>query len=408
MNNSSDVRSNAYCDSVPRSRQGANGMSYSDVTIMDGIRNDQAVEIGQTLAVPSYDNTASVCSNFCPPYTQHVTPRYRPYRDASPEHRQPIEFSSNGYSHIGSQFDLNTAQGLERNLLADPVLVPHISTDVQHNPNAIVTSQTNFEDQILPFYPNLSAGRAMHPFVLNAKACGNGPGCDASIPIMNTDRAVITTNSTTSRASVANSFSTCTTTTPSNPSPSDLSVKTTHLDALSKLSTPYQTASSKATGTHTSPHHAIASLGHPGNLALPSSTDMAEELSSPIFTPHRLGRETSTSLASRKTSTPNQPQAITYHEQNAPPDAIPLKPLSSKPSASVTRAKAKHGYSKRSRKGCSAIRRGKSHKANMRDHERMTHEEPPHRPSVSSVGKTTSIMALSKIICGDRNATSGF
>lgn len=338
-------------------------MPQDDFIVTVGIQNSPATEFGQDLAVP--DHTTNVASRFGPPFTEPAMPCYSPCYDAPVEELQPIEFSSNGYSSIGSHFHLDKAQGIEEDPSMDPVFSQYLPTDVRHNLDSTAANQMSSENRFLPFSPNMSADNSVPPAVLTTKDDAN-IYCNISV----TGRAVLRTNTNTLLASTTNYFPTGHTT-PSENSPSFASVETTHLDGRSMLSHPCYNASSAA---HTSPNNPAALTGHSGNCTQSRLTAVTETFSNPIFAIYHLGQETSSSLASMETLQAKPPQAIDYHGHDDLTDAITIRNLSSISPVSVTGSKL--DYSKCPWAGCSTVKKGKNRKSNMRNHVRISHEKP--------------------------------
>lgn len=326
-----------------------------------------------------YDSTADVPCCYDPPFTEYTTPCYNPYHNASPEEPQATHFSSNSYSNIGSQFELNEPQSFEWSPFLDPVFSQDLSTNVPYSSNSTAASQTSRENHLLSFNPNPSADIPMAPAVIAAGACGHNSYRDASTPITRPiTRAgwvIVPTNATAWSAFTMTNFS-IHPTTPSNMSPGIASVETNRLDRPSRSNCPCYNPSPTTVCTNTLPHNATTSLGHPGNGTLSSIRAPREASSNPVFTPHSLNRAIFPSLASTDNINPIQLQAIDHSVHDASLDAIPAGTFSSNPSASVTEPDSAHSVSKCSWIGCSTTVKGKHRISNMQNHVRYTHEKP--------------------------------
>lgn len=317
----SGVQSNSYCASDARSHRGGNGIPYNDSTITIETFHNHAPESRQNLALPHYDSSANVSNYFGHSSTELATPFHSPRHDTYPEERQPTDFSSNGYSSVGSQFQLN-----ETEVFA--VFLQDLSTNVHHNPNGTAAGQTSSEDHLLPFNPKLSADRPVAPAVLT------GPYCDVPVPTTHTGRAVMPTNTTTCFASTMNCLSTGSPT-PSTIPPSVAAVETTHLNGILSSSHPYYNASSRAAGTYILPHNQVASLDFLGNATSPRVVALSDAFN-PTMPSSRLSQKTLRSLASTNTPKLHQPQAPDYHRHDQSLDTMPFTNPSPNPLVSIT------------------------------------------------------------------------
>ena len=365
------MQSNSYSTLEARSPRVENGMPYNSFTITGGIHNYQAAELGQNLAVPGHDSTTNVASPFGPPVTELCNPFYSPNHDALLVERQP-DYSANSYSGIGSHFPLDKTPVFEGNPFMDPVFSQDLSTAVYLNPDSIAAGQPSSEYDLEDFNLNLSTDLPVPPTVLTARAHLNSPCCEVSIPITHTDRAVMPTKATTWTASAMDYLWTGSPT-PSSISPSVAPVETAHLNRPSRVSHPYHNALSRATSTPIAPRNPPASLSFPGSGMDSTFTASTEESSYPNLAFDRLHQKTSPSRGALK---PIQPKAIDYCEYDESLGAIPFRNPSSSARVSVTGPKVRYGISRCPWKGCFTITTRKSHKSNMRNHVRMTHEQP--------------------------------
>lgn len=346
-------------------------MPYNYYTIMGEIHNNQAAEVGRNLAVLSYDSTANVPSHFGAPFTEPATPCYNPYYEACLQEDLPIEFSSNGYSNIGSHFQLDKTLGLEGNPFMDPVLSQDLLNNDRHSPNSTTASQMRSETHLLPFSSDMPADEPVPPVVLTTRGYANSPYCDVSI----TGRAVMPKNATTWLASAIY----CSSTGPGTPSRTSsvgVSVEIAHPNEPLKLIHPWYNASTRAAATHISPRGPAASLGYYMNGTLSSSTALTEASPQPVFTIRDLDQENSSSLSSMNTLKANQPQAIDNSGHDELKCAMPIETPSSHPPVSVTGRNLEYGYSKCPWAGCSTVKKGRYQKSNMRNHVRVAHEKP--------------------------------
>lgn len=364
----SGVQSNSYCASDARSHRGGNGIPYNDSTITSGTFHKQTPESRQNLALPNYDSNANVPNYFGHPSTELATPFHSPHHGTYPEDRQPTDFSSNGNSSIGSQFQLNETDIFEGNLFMDPVFLQDLSTRLHHNPNSTEAGQTSSEDHLLPFNTKLPADRPVAPAVLT------GLYCDVPIPTTHTGRAVMPTNTTTWFASTMNCLSRGSPT-PSTISPSVAAVETTHLNGILSSSHPYYNASSRAAGTYILPHNQVASLDFLGNATSPRVVALSNAFN-PTMPSSRLSQKTLPSLASTNTPKFHQPQAPDYHGHDESLDTMPFTNPSPNPLVSITLPNLQPNFSVCPWQGCSTITRKKHHKSNMRNHVRTTHLKP--------------------------------
>ncbi|KAF6232219.1 hypothetical protein HO173_009602 [Letharia columbiana] len=284
-----DVQSKSCCSSEAQSRRGGDGMPYNDSTIKGGTQNNYTAEIRQNLAMPGYNSPANVPGHFRPLSAKFATPWYTPYLDASFEECQPTDFSSNGYSSIGSQFELDDSQILEGNFFMDPMFSQNLSSEDHYCPNSIAASQTVFENHLLPLIPSLPINRPVPPVDLIARTHMSGPCRDVSIPIIHPGRAVLPFESTT-RLDPATKYSSAGLTTPWTISPSVAFAETTHLHQPSAFNNPCYNASLRAAGSHTPPHIFAASIGYPWNVKSADSIAMTEASADPDFELRCLGQ----------------------------------------------------------------------------------------------------------------------
>lgn len=370
------MKSNSYCASEARSCRRGNGITYNDSTITGGVFNNQAAGIWQNHAVPSYDSTLIVSDNFGPPLMKAATPYYNPYHYPCLEEPQWLEFSSNGYSSIGSQFELDTSPDFKGNPLMDPVSCQGLWTDAPHTTGSTAASQISCEN-FLPLNPKLSADGIVPPTISTASAYADSPYCNLSLPFLQPGQDAMPTKATTWLAPTSNGFSTDPSV-PSTFSANAAFLGTRHLNRSSKIDRPNHEVASRAAGTHNSPHGRMASLGCTGNV--PSSNPIAETEAppNPVSTQHRFTQDTSPDLASIKPSKPSQPQAIDHSGYDKSLEAIVSAISSPSPPSSITKSELEYGVLYCSWKGCSATRKGKHRKSNMQSHVRDSHKK--HAP----------------------------
>ena len=326
----SDVQSNSYCPSEGRSHRGGYDVPYNTSTITGGIPDNQVPGTWQNLALPGYDRTAHGPGHLDPLFTEPSIPCSSLLEDAPLEKIQPNEFSLNGHSYIGSQFELDASQDFEGGFFTDFLFCQDLIADVPSNPNSTAAESTSSQDHCLPLNPNHPATIPVPPAVLPANAYSNNPYCDVSISITHTDRAVMPTSMNPFFGPREDCFSTDPTT-PSRTSPSIGSVDTTHPNGQSKSNHPCYEASPRAASTQNSPHNPAASTNYPGIATISCSIAVAKS-SNAILKYASLGPESSASLASMETLKPNQTKAIDYQEHKNRFDTIPPRKPSSKTS----------------------------------------------------------------------------
>ena len=329
--------------------------------------SDEGTETWQNCAGPGYQHTADLPSYFDHSFTKFDTQDYSPYDDNSPMEHRPMEFPSNVYSGIGSQFQHVDTWGFEKVPFMEPVISQDLLANSYNNSNVTVASQIAFEDHLQPLITNFTLGRPVPPAVSTATAYANIASYDASS--RHTGQAVIPIHSASWMASTLN-YSSTDPTILSSYSPS---ADTSHFNGSCNIRHPYYNAALGAAGTHISSHVPVA---------LPSSTVNStlmprnEGSSNSNCASHRPVHEAFPSLAPRRTLKPKQPRA-TRHSRH---DMFSHSPASAEsprnPPASVTEPSSKTEVSKCPWKGCSAIRTGASHILNMRTHVRDTHEKP--------------------------------
>ncbi|CAF9937434.1 hypothetical protein IMSHALPRED_011137 [Imshaugia aleurites] len=370
----SDVQSNSYCPSEGRSRHGGYDVPYNTSTITGGIPDNQVPGIWQNLALPGYNKTAHGPSHLDPLFTEPSTPCNSLLEDAPLEKNQPNDFSLNGHSYIGSQFELDASQDYEGGFFTDLLFCQDVTADIPSNPNGTAAEPTSFQDHCSPFNPICPASTPVPPAVFPANVYSNHPYSDVSISITHTGRAVVPTSMNPWFGPREGCFSTDPTT-PSRTSPSIASVYTIHPNGQSKSNHPCYEASPRAASTQRSPHNPATSPNYPGIVTISSSIAVTKS-SNAILKYASLGPESSASLASMETLKPSQTKAIDDQEHKKRSDTIPSRKPSTKPRLSVTRRDSDYGFSSCPWPGCSTITRKKNHKSNMRNHVRMTHERP--------------------------------
>lgn len=308
---------------------------------MAGIYNNRAAGIWQKNAVPGYDSTVLVPENFGLPFMEAAMPNSNQYHEPSPR----LDFSSNGYSGIGSQFQLDINSDSEGNPLMDPIFSQGLSTNFSCTTGSTADSQ------------------------IRSSAYAESLYCDVLIPTTLPSQAVMPAKVTPWLAPTFHDSST-------DPSaslttlPNTASLGTCHSDRSSKFSHPYHKCGPKAAGTYDSLHCCIASLGYTAHGNSSTSIMETEERGKLVSTEHRLNQDTFPRLAFEKPSEPNQPKAIGHSGYDKPPKVTVSATASASPPSSLTKPKVEHDVLHCPWKGCYATRKGKHRKLNMRNHVR--------------------------------------
>ena len=278
IKNNSDVQSNSYCASLVRSHCGSICMPSNTSTFTSDAYSDEGPETWQRFARSCYQHNASLPNHFDHPFTKLETQDYIPYNDNPPEYYRPVEYPSNVYSGIGSQFHHVETRDSEENPLMDPVLSHDLLTASYTSSNVTVANLMDFEYHLQPLIPNCTPDQPVPPAVSTPTAYANIASYNASP--RHTGRTVMPIHEL-PRMDSTSGYSSTDPTTLSSYSSSTASVDTSHFNESLNLENPYFDAALGVAGTHNSAHVSVAWLGYPG-----LSTSMPGTEESQTLTPH--------------------------------------------------------------------------------------------------------------------------
>ena len=245
--------------------------------------SDEGAEALQNCAAPGYQHTADLPNYPDHPLTKPDAQDYSPYDGSLPKEYRPMEYPSNVYSGIGSQFQPVGTQVLEKKFFMEPVLSQDLLMNPYNNSNVTISTQIAFEDHLQPLIPNFAPDRPAPPAVPTATAYANIASYDAFSRY--TGQAVTPIHATPWMASTSD-YSSTDPTTLSTYSSNFASVDTSHFNGSSNLIIPYYSVTLGSAGTHNSAQVPVALPSYAG---ISNSMPGTEEPSNSKSASHRPG-----------------------------------------------------------------------------------------------------------------------